>query len=211
VGGSWVFSASEGARNYGHNTLYICQDITVPEPEHPIAMRLQKFGSSFVGDHLSALGMTTAVNLDDEPACVTAKIHKVPPMVACRRKWQPANRASRRYHHSFRSAGVITRRNWRASGTRRSFLTVRVLPRGIPPPLTPPRYSLMRMGGGDILTPSLSSRLSCVGTPLHAGGASKLKVAVTKQSAPHPCPLPTTRFARGREGKGSHPISLPTS
>jgi hypothetical protein len=67
VGGSWVFSAGESNRNDFHHTLYIIEHFVVPKPEHPIAASAQKFGSSFVGDHLSILGVATAVNFNDEP------------------------------------------------------------------------------------------------------------------------------------------------
>jgi len=77
VGGSWVFSADENARNDRHDALYVRKDIVVPEPEHAIAARLQKFASSCIGDHPPARGVALAVNLDDESVCVTAKVHKI--------------------------------------------------------------------------------------------------------------------------------------
>ena len=74
---SWVLSAGESACNNRHNTLYVREHIVVPEPEHAIAVRLQKFGSSCVRDYLPDLGVATAVNLDDEFASMAAKIYKI--------------------------------------------------------------------------------------------------------------------------------------
>jgi hypothetical protein len=73
-------------------------------------------------------GMSAAVNLDDELPRVTAKIHKVTPDSALSAKMRAFEAGFAKMPPHFRSAGVIMRRSWRASGTRRSFLTVRVLP-----------------------------------------------------------------------------------
>jgi hypothetical protein len=77
-GGHLGFSVGESTRNDCHDALNVREDIIVPEPEYAIAVCLQKFGSSCVCKQLPALGVATAINLDDELVCVTAKIHKIP-------------------------------------------------------------------------------------------------------------------------------------
>jgi hypothetical protein len=108
------FSVGESTRNDRHDALYVREDIIVPEPEHAIAVRLQKFGSSCVYEQLSDLGVAIAVNLDDEPVCVTAKIHKIaadrglPAKMSiskmCFAK-MPPQFSFRRRHHAAQSAG----------------------------------------------------------------------------------------------------------
>src|SRR5579884_2677046 len=76
-GGLFGLSAGESVGNDGHDALDVGNDIAVPESQDAIAARLQKFASPCVGDHLSALGVAGAINLDDQSVGVTAKVRKV--------------------------------------------------------------------------------------------------------------------------------------
>jgi len=110
-------SAGERARDNCHDTLDVGEDVVVPESEHPIAARLQRFSSSCIGDDLTIVSVAIAVNLDDESVRVATKIHeivadralpakmaacksglaKMPPQFSLRRRHHAAQLASERH------------------------------------------------------------------------------------------------------------------
>ena len=77
MGGSWICGINHSVLNDRHDALDVLEHIVVPEAKHAIAARIQKYGPSAIGDHSDTSGVSTAVNLDNQPARMTAKINKI--------------------------------------------------------------------------------------------------------------------------------------
>src|SRR5207302_9797935 len=64
-----------GALNRLQHTIDVSEDVVIPEAQHAIALRFEKFGALQIS--IGQFSVLPAVNLNDQPGLMTCKIDNV--------------------------------------------------------------------------------------------------------------------------------------
>jgi len=73
-GEGWGGGAQDGSGDRLQHALPVCHDFVIVEPQYPIAFRSEECITLRVALHVLVFVVLSAINLNDEPRCVTHKV-----------------------------------------------------------------------------------------------------------------------------------------